>query len=104
MGVGVLKIVSNQYIRNFSEIGHLQEKSTIFYNLVESKGQKGRMYGVELVYRCEGEGCEDSITAISHSRRSAIDIITYLYENAIKIGNWRDIVADIFGEQIQRMD
>lgn len=99
-----MKIVNNQYVRGFSEIGQIQEKSTLFYNLVETKGQDGRVFGIELVHRCDREDLMDSISTLSRSRKYVCDIITYLYENAIKIGNWRDIVADIFGEKIQRMD
>lgn len=99
-----MKIVSNQFIKNFSEIVPLQEKGSILYNLIEIKEYPEKWFGIEIVYRSEREMIVESVSRLSHSKKYICDIITYLYENAVRVDNWKDIVADLFGEQIQRME
>ena len=99
-----MKTIYNQFIKNFSEIVPLQEKSSILYNLIEIKEYPEKWFGIEIVYRSEREMIVESVSRLSHSKKYICDIITYLYENAVRVDNWKDIVADLFGEQIQRME
>ena len=74
------------------------------YNLIEIKEYPEKWFGIEIVYRSEREMIVESVSRLSHSKKYICDIITYLYENAVRVDNWKDIVADLFGEQIQRME
>ena len=99
-----MKTICNQFIKNFSEIVPLQERSSILYNLIEIKEFPEKWFGIEIIYLSERENIVESISHLSHSKKSICDIITYLYENSVRVDNWKDIVADLFGEQIQRLE
>lgn len=90
-----MAIITNVYKKRFSKIENMQSSEDIHYNLIELDSSDIKVYGVELIaYRGEEQ---DRLTLenISESKIWAMNIITYLYENAIKPEVALGIVNDI---------
>lgn len=90
-----MAIVTNVYKKRFSKIENMQSSEDIHYNLIELDSSDIKVYGVELIsYRGE-EQDRLVLENISESKICAMNIITYLYENAIKPEIALGIVNDI---------
>ncbi|MDQ5983575.1 MAG: hypothetical protein RUMPE_00599 [Eubacteriales bacterium SKADARSKE-1] len=92
--------ITNIYKKGFSKIENIQSQEVVFYNLSGMKCDDIVVYGIELASQRDGKLTKLSIDNISDSKMWVIDIITYLYENAIKpeisLGVIDDIINSTF--------
>lgn len=86
---------TTMYVKRFSSLDGLQGQEEIVYNLSTSEKYGLPSYGIEVESK-KGEGVRKfSIKDVSTSRDGTKNILTYLYENAVKIDTAMDVVYDI---------
>ena len=84
---------------NVKSIYTLTQKSfggrVLHYNLLESSGEKGKTYGVEIAL-CDGKGAveKQALENVCTCKESALKLIEYLYENAVGMLHFKDVVED----------
>lgn len=76
--------ITNIYKKRYSKIESIQAEEVIYYNLIEVKNDDTIAYGVELISNSCKKQSKLSLENISDSKAWIINMITYLYENAIK--------------------
>ena len=69
-------------------------KRTINYNLCENAVENQMIYGIEIVSLSEDKKEIEKIENVSYEKDEVIKIITLLYENAVDITHFKDIVED----------
>ena len=74
----------------FSEIGSLQVQHTITYCLQEVKN-----FWILTVSQQKSNQCRTESVKLSLDREHALQLRDYLYENAVLIESWQDIIADV---------
>lgn len=79
--------------KNFSKLGSLQEHRTIVYRLIELKKEGSNIYGIELTE--ESKGATKKLATEGLSRDRAVEILTFLYENAVTVSVAKEVVADL---------
>jgi len=90
-----MQSIKNVYTRKMSGIANLQDESEIMYNLLETEAEGRKMYGIQLICRSRAAKRTDELPEIAPSEKNIRDLLTLLYENAIMIDVWRDIVSDV---------
>ena len=83
------------YTKQFSYLERLQEAAAICYNLLEEEGSPHPAYQLEMEETGSGLRVLDRIDRLFSSREEAVRILTYLYENAVTVTAWRDVVEDL---------
>lgn len=87
------------YTKKFRRINKLQERQTLRYNLIEEETGDLPAFGIQLISDRKGVieiGFRRSLTS---SKKEALDLLAFLYENAITLNTWQDVVTDL----MQRM-
>ena len=69
-------------------------RRTLKYNLCETQSEDGLQYGIQLIVNSENQKEEIAIENISNNKQYVLDLITYLYENAIDTIHFRDVIID----------
>lgn len=69
-------------------------RRTLKYNLCETENEEGLQYGIQLIVNSESQKEEIAIENISNNKQYVLDLITYLYENAIDTIHFRDVIID----------
>ena len=70
------------------------EKRTINYNLCENTIENQVIYGIEIVSFSEDKKEVEKIENVSCEKDKVMNIITLLYENAVDITHFKDVVED----------
>lgn len=83
------------YIRTFSRIERIQPRRTIEYNVYESQVEGLIVYGVHLKEKRQRIITERIVKYVSCDYYKILDILQFLYENAIGPINVNDIVGDL---------
>ncbi len=85
---------SKIYEKTFSEIRDWQKARTQRFALLENcDGRQG--YGVELEEDSVWGHEQDELFPLTDSREEAMALLTFLYENCIRIADWRGVVRDL---------
>ena len=95
-----MKSIINVYQKKMSGIANLQEESEVSYNLLQTENEGQQMYGIQLVYKNSLVKQIDELLEISESEEKTRDFLTLLYENAIMIDIWKDIVLDMVTKDV----
>ena len=66
----------------------------ITYNLCESTTEGKTVYGIEIVVISNDKQESSTIENVSCDKNQVINIITLLYENAVDISHFKDVVED----------
>lgn len=85
--------LATTYVRHYSDIGDIQKEKSIRYELVSEQGG----YGIRVTTDSSGRTRSDYQGKITASRDEAMELLTFLYENAIPIESWRDLATDVMG-------
>ena len=85
----------NLFKRQFTYIKNIQDMENIYYNLYETDTGSNVTYGIEIISEKDNKVEETSLKQISESKSFIVNIITYLYENAIKPECALGIVSDL---------
>ncbi len=81
------------YLRVFSELGEFQKAHTIAYHLQQHEN------GYVFVLEQQAETrCVEQIT-VNIAKAQAEQLLALLYENAVSIEIWRDVLAE-YGEAV----
>lgn len=91
--------IKNIHKKEFSELSSMQKQETIDYNIVENIANDKIFYGIEIISYNKLSRVKDSFFNISDSKKFVMDLICYLYENAVKISTCKDIIDDILSSQ-----
>lgn len=89
--VKTLKKETFSLTREFSHLGKFQQAYTLCYSL--QTGEQGLTVSVTKTQDAQQE--TQKITLVSWQPEEAKLLVRYLYENAIPMENWQDIVADM---------
>jgi len=90
--------VKSIYKKQRSYLEGWQEKSETLYSLVETEAEDQIMYGIQLIEIQGMDRQSDAWFEISESEIYVRELLTLLFENAIMIDVWRDIVWDVITE------
>ncbi|MDP4108546.1 MAG: DUF6514 family protein [Bacillota bacterium] len=93
-----MKSVVNVYSRSMSDIAGLQQGSEVSYCLLETDFEGRKSYGIQVSEKCKSCCRTDELSDISASESRIRSLLTLLFENAIMIDVWRDIVTDFVAE------
>lgn len=86
------------YTKDFSEIENIQSSERVYYNLlIQKDSEETVVYGIELVSSNNSQMENQVIEGVSESEVQALNIIKFLYENAVKPGEFVGIVNDLIG-------
>lgn len=84
------------FTKVFNLLEGLQEAQTLQYELLEDENSEGEsFYGIALISSAGDKIIRDAWRYIFEKYSDCMKVITYLYENAALLSNWRDIVADL---------
>lgn len=83
--------VATAYVRHYSEIGSIQKEKSVRYELVNQPDG----YGIRVTLDSSGRIRSDCQERITSSREEAMELLTFLYENAVPIDTWRDLTSDV---------
>ncbi len=94
----------NLFKRQFTYIKNIQEMENIYYNLYESETdtESNITYGIEIISEKDTGVEETSLKQISESKSFIVNIITFLYENAIRPEYALGIVSDLINADFLR--
>ena len=92
----------NLFKRQFTHINNIQDMENIYYNLYETDTGSNVTYGIEIISEKDNGVEETSLKQISESKSFIVNIITYLYENAIKPEYALGIVSDLINADFLR--
>lgn len=81
-----------EFMKGFSSLGALQKHATITYSC---KKQGLQEYCFCLKRECEGAVDEESMVVHHLKEHQALCLIQFLYENAVPLENWRDVVKEL---------
>lgn len=91
-----MRTAETLFSRTFSQLGSMQGSQAIDYRLVETCADDFNCYGIELVQiEADGQASVESDDHISESKDFVELLLRYLYENAVRMTPWQDIVADL---------
>lgn len=77
--------------RVFSQLGRIQQASVLQYKLYWHDGK-----GEFQLCRCTAAGSRQEQAQVQHlSSGQCRDLVYYLYENAVPMENWQDILHDL---------
>lgn len=79
-----------EYTRAFSDLGTLQTAHQVKYRLKED----GNLWEIQLEDNSKRENKADGLL-LDCSERMAYNVLRFLYENAVQLDGWRDIVMDL---------
>ena len=85
----------NLFKRRFTYIKDIQDTEDIYYNLYETNNASNTTYGIEIISEKNTGSEETSFKQISESKSFIVNIIKYLYENAIRPEYAFDIICDL---------
>ncbi len=77
--------------REFSHLGRFQQAHTLCYALT---GQEERL-AVRLICTRQKEQETQQISLVDWTLEEARLLVRYLYENAVPMENWQDVVTDL---------
>ena len=69
-------------------------KRSIIYNLCESTVEGKTVYGIEIIVNSNDKQESSKIENVSYDKNQVVNIITLLYENAVDISHFKDVVED----------
>ena len=69
-------------------------KRNLFYNLCESSGEGSKFYGIEILTEYKNSVEREIIRNISNDKSVVLNLIECLYENAVSVTHFRDIIED----------
>ena len=69
-------------------------KRSIIYNLCECTVQGKTVYGIEIIVNSNDKQESSKIENVSYDKNQVVNIITLLYENAVDISHFKDVVED----------
>lgn len=92
----------NLFKRQFTYIKNIQDMENIYYNLYETDTGSKTTYGIEIISEKDNGVEETSLKQISESKSFIVNIITYLYENAIRPEYALGIVSDLINSDFLR--
>lgn len=81
--------------RNFSQIGEIQNKKQICYGVIDEPKEGELRYGIGVLLIENGTRDKDFINGLSDSKDEILEIVTYLYENAVKLEDWREVTFQL---------
>lgn len=91
-----MRTAATLFSRTFSQLSSTKERQTIDYRLAETCMDDFNCYGIELIQtEVDGQVSVESDDHISESKDFVELLLRYLYENAVRMTTWRDIVADL---------
>lgn len=82
------------YTKNFHALHNLQEEYTLQYHLLERHDIPAKRFGIQVTEMNETKIESDQLENLFVSEEDTIEVLTLLYENAIDLDTWRDVVAD----------
>ena len=82
------------YCKNFSKISNIQEKETIVYNELLTTFDNMEFYGIEITSSIDEE--KFVVQRLSDKERDVMDILTFLYENSVRVNGCDSILEDTF--------
>lgn len=80
------------FIKGFSPLGKIQKQATLSYSC-EKQGPTE--YCFSLVRECEGNTTQESTQVYNIKEEQALQMVRFLYENAIPIENWQDVLKEL---------
>lgn len=89
-------VSTNIYLKQFSKIGCLQKKETVYYNLLMDANENSASYGIEIISEVDDDFNREYIEDLSESKELACQVLRYLYENSVRAYCSNDILSDIF--------
>jgi hypothetical protein len=90
-------VVIKRYTKRFSTLGRMQKRHTMIYELEETAG--GCVIRVGSI--AEGTIRFES-RRVSVSNTAAGQMLRYLYENAVPLENWKDVLEDVLPAAAER--
>lgn len=82
--------VKNLYVHKFSKLEYgIQSSKTVYYNICYDK-----MFGIQVVEKMGTTVYEDTVY-ISEDEDVVINIIEYLYENAVDVALFKNVIEDL---------
>ena len=91
--------ITNIYKKEYSEISDIQRKKNVYYNLVKTISDDLTYFGIEIILKNDVNRPEKALfSGISESESYVMNIITFLYENAIKPDVSLEIISDLVSE------
>ena len=91
--------ITNIYKKEYSEISDIQRKKNVYYNLVKTISDDLTYFGIEIILKNDINNPEKAFfSGISESENYVMNIITFLYENAIKPDTSLEIISDLVSE------
>ncbi len=88
-----MKNTTLMYERTYSPLGRIQHAKTVRYLLTEECGG-APTYGIKVSERAGDKLAEEEVDGISDSPQKVQRLITFLYENAVPMEAFRDVVED----------
>ena len=83
------------YKKVFSKLENIQESQEILYNLCEDPESGGKGHGIQIISK-NTKGIQSRVfEKLSDSEDVVKNIITYLYENSVKIESAEYIIQDV---------
>ncbi len=82
--------VQAEYVRSFSDLGKMQTVHQVKYQLKED----GSLWEIRLEDESEITHKTDGLL-LDCSEPMAYNVLRFLYENAVQLDSWRDIVTDL---------
>jgi len=93
----------NIFKRQFTYIKNIQDAEKVYYNLYETNSGSNTTYGIEIISEKNHALEETSLKQISESKNFIVNILTYLYENAVKPEHALGIINDLINEDFLRL-
>lgn len=90
-------VVIKRYTKRFSTLGRMQKRHTMIYQLEETSG--GCVIRVGSI--AEGTVRFES-RRVSVSGAAAGQMLRYLYENAVPLENWQDVLENVLPSAAER--
>ena len=81
-----------EFLRGFSDLGRLQRESTLRYSC--SQDETG-IYRFCLTKNCNGTVRQETADVRCAQSAQACRMLQYLYENAIPMENWTDVLEEL---------
>ena len=79
-----------QYERHFSALGAFQAEHSLRYALRQTRGGALQL--------SVSDAAGQSLLTLPAGRTAALQLLTYLYENAIPKENWQDVIGELLTE------
>lgn len=85
-----------EYTRAFSDLGKLQAVHQVKYRLKED----GNLWKIQLEDDSKVENKTDGLL-LDCSEGMAYNVLRFLYENAVQLDGWKDIVMDLVPSEVK---